>query len=79
MQLIPSLRLELISTTSDAHIPIHQSIHVESKTPFTKSWSMAEFTIDRPGTYVLISQYPSGETKTEEVVLAIARGDVSWE
>ena len=70
----PSMELALVSTAFGTRVPIRAaSASATYEVGSTKGAAIAEFTIDRPGTYTLASQYPGGETGPE-VALAIGRG-----
>jgi hypothetical protein len=70
----PSMELALVSTTSGTHVPITApSGDYNYQVGSTAGKSIAEFSGNRPGTYILTSQYPAGQAGPD-IALAISRG-----
>ena len=70
----PSMELTLVSATSGARVPIRPaSADLQYQVGSTVGESIEEFTVDRPGRYVLACRYTSGQTGPD-IVLAISRG-----
>jgi hypothetical protein len=74
---IPSGTLELVPAPSGAPVRLRApSTTFTYSTGNTEGQAIAEFVVDRPGTYTLTSQYSSGESGPQ-FTLAIAQGSPS--
>jgi hypothetical protein len=75
---VSSMRLELVSTSSGARVPVHAfaggALYVDETTASgpTAGVAIAEFTIDHPGRYALISRYARGQSG--QVAIAVGPG-----